>query len=388
MKHFVVLSLFSVLALAGCKDDKSNIRPPEQLVELASPVPVQRIWEVRVGDGADESGIRMQAAVADGVVYVASINGKLRAINAATGETVWQLERDWRGDRDVQYSGGPVVVDGVLYVGTLDGHVHAINAVDGSLIWSVALGAEVLSQPEPYEESLLVRTGDGDVRRLSQADGSVEWIYDRGQVPLLSLRGNSRPLAARGAVFLTTDDGKLVGLRAEDGSTIWEREISGGDGRTDIERLADADGNLVLTNDVLYVGGYHGKMLAVSAAGGRVLWDNDFSGYTGFAVDDGKVVAVDDGGSVWAFDAESGGNLWQQDGLAWRWLSPPAIQGDRVVVADFRGYVHWLDLETGELVARARLEEDPIRSRPVVDGDIVYVTDIAGHTAAFRIGAG
>lgn len=387
MKSSLIVLALVALVAAGCSSSKSNIRPPQKLVPLNSGLDVATLWDVRVGDGAEESGVRMRPAVANGVVYVASLNGKLRAMDAETGATLWQITRDWHEDIDTTYAGGPVVVDGVLYIGTLDGRVIAMDATTGAEKWRAALAAEVLSAAVIYEDSVLVRTGDGNVHSLDIADGSSQWVYDRGNVPLLSLRGNGGLLVAGGAVFLGTDDGRLVALSSRDGATLWELPVSAGDGRTDIERLADADGSLQLQDDVLFVGAYHGRMLAVDAVSGRPRWSNEFSSYSGFDVADTTLVGIDDESVVWAFDTATGGNLWKQDALKWRWLSPPVIQGDYVIVGDIKGYVHWLDLDDGEVVARTQLSNDPIRARPVVVDDMVYVADIAGHVAAFRLNA-
>lgn len=385
MKRSLIILAFVALLGAGCNSDKSNIRPPQKLVPLTSGLDVSTLWDVRIGDGTEKSGVRMRPAVADGVVYAASLNGKLRAINAETGATLWQNTRNWRKDKDTSYAGGPVLANGVLFIGTLDGHVFAVDAATGAEQWQAMLGAEVLSSPAVYQDLVLARTGDGKVHALNIADGSSKWIYDHGNVPLLSLRGNGGLLAAGGAVFFGTDDGKLVAIGAADGAALWEQSISDGDGRTDIERLADADGSLRLQGDALYVSAYHGRMLAVDAASGQPRWSNEFSSYTGLDVEGSTVIGVDDASVVWAFDTATGGNLWKQDALEWRWLSAPAIQGNYVVVGDLDGYVHWLDLGTGKIVARAELSNDAIRARPVVVGDVVYVEDVAGHLAAFRL---
>jgi hypothetical protein len=55
-----------------------------------------------------------------------------------------------------------------------------------------------------------------------------------------------------------------------------------------------------------------------------------------------------------------------------------------VVVADFQGYVHWLDKTTGELVARERMDKKRITNAPVAVGDTVVVLSDDGKLAAFR----
>jgi outer membrane protein assembly factor BamB len=60
--------------------------------------------------------------------------------------TVRGLGRVW----GTPISGGPsapAVVDGVVYVGSRDGKVLALSAATGATIWTVATGGEVSSSP-------------------------------------------------------------------------------------------------------------------------------------------------------------------------------------------------------------------------------------------------
>jgi outer membrane protein assembly factor BamB len=53
-------------------------------------------------------------------------------------------------------------------------------------------------------------------------------------------------------------------------------------------------------------------------------------------------------------------------------------------VADYQGYVHWLDKATGELVARQHLAKDRVSNPPAAVGDTVVVLTDGGKLGAFR----
>lgn len=387
MKHLWILMIAAVLTLAGCSGKDSNIQPPHALTDITPTVQVNRLWWARVGDGAENSGVRMRPAYADGVIYAASVDGQLRAMDAKTGRTLWKHTRKPHSKADTAYSGGPSVANGLLVICTFDGHVDGLDAKTGKQRWSASLGAEVISAPAIAGNRVIVRTNDGHVHEINATDGSVGWLYDRGSVPLLSLRGNGPLLVANGVVFFGSDDGKLIALRLSDGASLWEQTVSQGEGRTDVDQLDDSDGSLALDGTTLYVGAYHGRLMAINAPSGRPLWNHKLSTYDGIDVGGTTVVAVDDKSDVWAFDASTGDSLWKQDKLKWRWLTTPAVQGTHVVFGDIEGYVQWLTLADGKLAARERLSKDPIRSQPLVVGNIVYVEDTHGHISAYQVGA-
>ena len=122
----------------------------------------------------------------------------------------------------------------------------------------------------------------------------------------------------------------------------------------------------------------------VAANLGRPQWTRDLSSYTGVAVSASQVYAVDNDSNVWALDRTSGSSMWKSDTFLHRWLSEPAAQGEYVVVGDIEGYVHWMAASDGREMARERLGKAPIRARPVVVGDTVYVEDDEGRIGAYR----
>lgn len=401
-RHLLLLPLLvAVLALSGCGlwnkvfNRGSNLQPPKPLLEFTPTVQVQKIWSTRIGEGAGRSGVRLQPAFADGKLYLISTDGKLEALDAATGKTLWKQSTRVGGGiwpfkhkkpgQDARYAGGPAISGNLLVVGTLDGHVYGMDAATGKQLWSAEVDDEVISPPAIDTGVVYVRTNSGNVYAFDANSGERKWAYDQGNVPLLSLRGNGPLLAAHGVVMFGTDDGNVVSLRADTGAIQWKLPITKGLGRTDIQKLNDADDSLQLDNNILYATAYHGELTAIDAAQGQLAWSRAFSSYVGVGAADKELVGVDDDSLVWAFSKDGGGDMWKQDALQYHWLTAPAIQDKYAVVGGVEGYVHWLDLSDGKLAARVRLSKDAIRARPVVNGDTVYVEDVKGHVAAYRI---
>lgn len=401
-RHLLLLPLLvATVALSGCGlwnkmfNRGANIQPPRPLVEFTPSVQVQKVWSTRIGDGAGRSGVRLQPAFADGKLYVISTDGKIEAIDAANGKTLWKQStrmgdgiwpfKHKKPGPDARYAGGPSVLGNLLVVGTLDGHVYAMDAATGKQLWSADVDDEVISPPAIDAGTVYARTNSGAVYAFDANSGERKWVYDQATVPLLSLRGNGALLAAHGVVMFGSDDGNIVSLRGDTGAIQWKLPITKGLGRTDIQKLNDADDTLQLDGNILYATAYHGQLAAVDAAQGQIAWTRPFSSYVGTGVTDKAVVGVDDNSMVWAFSKDGGGDLWKQDALQYHWLTAPAIQGQYAVVGGVEGYVHWLDLADGKLAARVRLSKDEIRARPVVNGDTVYVEDVKGHLAAYRI---
>jgi outer membrane protein assembly factor BamB len=81
----------------------------------------------------------------------------------------------------------------------------------------------------------------------------------------------------------------------------------------------------------------------------------------------------------------TGVELWKQEVLSRRRLSPPAVIGSLVAVADYQGYVHFLDAANGELAARIDAGGERVSSPPVVSGNLLIVIDDDGKLTALRV---
>lgn len=374
------------LKSAGTKD---NVEPPAELMPIDGALQVQRIWTSSVGSGAGSSGALMGVTVVDGRAYAASVDGTVRAFDAATGRTLWTTrlgegKSNRRRDHGARLSSKPGVEGDLLVIGSLDGRVFALSSADGSHLWTVTVSSEILAQPAISGGFVAVRANDGRLYGLDSADGSRRWIYDQ-PVPPLTLRGSSAPQISGGIIYSGFDNGVITALQLANGEPVWSQLIALGEGRTEVERLADVDGRIVVDGDTVFGVGYGGKLAALTSYDGRPQWQRDLSSYSGVAVNPSVVAVVDDEASVWLFERTSGSNLWKQDDLSWRWLSAPALVTDHAVVGDLDGYVHWLSLEDGRVVARTRLGRKPIEVAPIAVGDTVYVVDIGGQIGAYRV---
>jgi outer membrane protein assembly factor BamB len=401
-----ILFLAAVVALApGCATVKnlfgtrSGKGPqPAALTDIASPIAVSRLWTANLGDGEAHGWLRQHPAVANGRVYATDDAGNLVALDANTGNELWAanaVERAasrsklkfWRREKveTAALSGSPGVGNGMVVVGGRNGEVVAFDE-NGAKKWSAKVSSEVLSAPLVTSTRVIVRANDGRVFGLDPADGSRKWVFDRG-LPTLTVRGNASPVGGNGVAYIGYDDGTLVAIREEDGLRVWEQIVAEPEGRTELARMADIDGEIMLDGDTLFVVSYHDKVMALSASSGEPLWAHDVGGWSGTALTADKVLLTDKTGNVWALNRATGDSLWKQNLFENRQLTSPVVQGDYVVVGDLKGYLHWLKLETGDLAGRARVENAALRGTPQLSPEgTLYALSNEGELAAYRLG--
>lgn len=380
------LLLFPVVLVAGCGTvadptewfDDPPPDAPSALVQIDNAIQPQQLWSRDIGAGADEQLLDLEPLVVAGVVYAADAEGRVQALDAASGRVLWSV------DLDLPVSGGPGVGEGIVMVGTSEGQLVALNVQDGERRWTAQLTSEILSVPAASDGVAVVQTVDGKLFGLEATNGNERWRYER-EVPVLTLRGTGSPVVVGGAAYVGMSGGKLVALRIDNGGLIWDADITVPSGRSELERLADIDGDPLVFGGAVFVATYQGEVAAVEQRSGRVAWRRALSVYSSMATDGRRLYVSDADGIIWAIDVRSGSVAWSQEALKYRRLSDAAVLGDHVVLGDFEGYLHWIDRNNGEIAGRSRVGKAPItRGIRVVDG-VLYVQGDDGDLAAVRV---
>lgn len=373
-----------VLTLTGCQTLRNwfstdkDLLPPAELVEFDSTIGFSERWSVDAGEGRDEHLGNLRPFLVDGEIWVGDHEGLITAVDAETGQILQDFETG------MALSAGPAVYDDLILAGNFDGELVALDRNSGQERWRVELSSELLAYPVLHDGIVIVRCIDGRTFGFDRADGARLWIYDRS-IPLLTLRGNSDPLARGGEVFIGYDDGAVVSLDVADGALNWEQRVGIPEGRSELDRLADIDGPMAIVGTDLYVPTYAGRTAALAVESGRILWVEDIASFSGFSLQRTSLALADGDDSVWLLDRRNGSALWSDDRLARRQLTRPVFVRDYLAVIDFEGYLHAYDQDTGEFAGRERILDEAPASAPLVLGDTLYVLDVDGTLSAWTL---
>jgi len=383
MKRLLVIALFSMLT-SGCTwltnyfSGDENIDPPKELTELKNAITIEKIWSVSTGQGSGEQLLRLVPALNNQNVYVASRDGSVLAYSLKTGEPVWETKTVNK------ISAGPGVGLGMVVVGTRNAEVIAYDVSSGKQVWVTKVSSEVLSVPEVKQNSVVVRTSDGRVTALSAKQGKILWEFQQRE-PSLTLRGTSKPIISEGNVYSGFDNGQLISINIKQGRQNWQKKVAVPRGRTELQRIIDLDADPVISKGIIYAAAYQGNVAALSQQDGSIIWRRKISSYAGLSVKGENIFLTDATGQVWSLHNTNGASLWRQDALQWRSLTAPVVLGRYIIVADFEGYVHFLDQADGHQLARARADTDGIQVPPVVMNDILVTLGKGGELTAFKV---
>ena len=307
--------------------------------------------------------------VVDGVLYSTSAWSKIQAVDARSGQMLWQYDPEVPGIWDVRaccgvQNRGPAVWKGNVYTATLDGRLLSLNAQTGELNWEInttdqAQSYTITGAPRVFGDKLVIGNGGaeygvrGYVSAYDTESGELLWRF-------FTVPGNP----ADGFEDETQE------MAAETWTGEWWTQGGGG---TAWDSFAyDPELNLV------YIGTGNGSpwARALRSPGGG---DNLFLA---------SIVAVDADTGTYAWHYQTvPGDTWDYTAVQHMVLADLEIDGrERSVImqAPKNGFYYVIDRATGELISAENIvpvnwatHVDLETGRPVETPDARYDETLA-----------
>jgi len=293
-----------------------------------------------------------------------------------------------------------------VYVGTTQGNCYALEAETGRRRWVFETTTATDATPAVTRDRLYVGAGDGTIFALDPATGEVEWQID------LPADLESALAFADGCLYAGHATG-LSALEAESGTELWTYETESAvgspaiaDGR-DVDRgrstgspLSEPNETTLLEDDQLsvpdrrwaeqrvFAGTADGTVVALEAETGDEAWTVPTGGaiVDGPTIAEGRIYVADDTGVMLALDAATGQTWFTYEAQSGFTTSPTVLAAaETTFVGATDSYCHVTDTTVGRrklrgwLFSRKGVELDgPVRSAPVVVGDVCCVGDASG----------
>ncbi len=379
MKNVVLKSglLISTLVLVGCSAltelrldmaDKLFGReppnPPAKLQDITFAQTAKVNWSVQLG----ETGYYDFKPVLEAESgFAANAEGDLVKLDVESGQQAWRI------NIGENISGGVGAGGGLVMVGTNRGRVFA-HDMNGKKVWQSQLSSELLSAPQYADGMVIARSGDNRIYGLDAIDGTRKWVYER-KVPALSLRNSAGIVVDDGVVYAGFSGGKMAAIRADNGRLLWDATVAVPKGVTEIERIADITSEPVVAGPVVYAVAYQGRVAAINRINGKVLWNRQISSYAGMSFAHEKLYVSHALGSVYSLDYATGRTFWRQGDLLNRRNTRPVLISDMVVVGDLEGYVHFMSIDDGKFVARVNVDNHAVMS--IIPGEVASQVVVA-----------
>jgi outer membrane assembly lipoprotein YfgL len=360
--------LSAAAALVACS---STDKPKPTPLETFEPkIAGRAVWNLKLPGSA----LAMTPAVRDGVLFVASGDGTVMALQAETGTEVWRA------------SAGSALSAGVGSDGRYTSVVTRGNEVvtfdAGREVWRKRLPSSVVTAPLVAGERVFVMSVDRAVHAFDAVDGRRLWVQQRPG-DALTLAQGSVVMAFRNTL-LVGQGPRLAALDPLQGTVLWEVPMASPRGTNEVERLADLIGPAVRIGDRVCARAFQSAVACADASKGVALWSRTVGGVNAVASDNERVFGADASDRITAWRTGNGDVSWTTERLLYRGLSGALSVGPSVVFGDSEGFVHFLSSADGSPQLRLPTDGSAIVGTPLISGTTMVVMTRNGGLFAFR----
>ena len=285
-------------------------------------------------------------------VFIGSYDHNLYAVSALNGTVLWKT---FTGSSGIGIESSPAVTPhNIVIVGTYSKKIIGCSGESGAVLWTYPTSNYVASAPALSLGGDVAFVGgvDGLLHAIFTSNGKRKWIYNAS---IVVEQGGALSLQSIWAPPMVSDDVVFFGsggqanpyvdahahvhaLNSSDGSTLWNYSV----GSSQIQSCP----TLGRGNKTLFVGVYDGRLLALDAHNGTLLWTTK----TGGRVESSPVTYMTESSA----NGTSGGSR--------------SMEVEVVAVGSADGYVYAFHVETGVMVWRTKIG-DEVGSSPAVDKD-------------------
>ena len=308
----------------------------------------------------DQSTVNATPVLADGTLYIGAggsgdDDGSFHALNPVTGETKWSK------DTAAPVTSAAAIDRGFAYFGTTNGVFYALNVDDGSVFWEWDLGStEDFTAPAVAGRGVYVGSTSSRLYKFDALDGGQEWNQNTyGAI-------TAPPVYVDGMVYATSADHELYAV-SESGSLEWTNDLGGS-----ANGVAHRRRRLFATSE--------NNTLTQVNVRGSTEWETSrgeaFAATP--AVTDEAVFAGTRDGTLFAFDASDGRELWRFTDPSGGVTASPVVADGTVYVGSRDGTVYAVTADTGDLEWSFATNNNIETAAPVVAGGRVYIASQDG----------
>jgi outer membrane protein assembly factor BamB len=122
----------------------------------------------------------------------------------------------------------PIVNAGIVYAGCLDGKLYAIEAETGEKLWEFDAGSPIVSPPVLMDDQLIVAAESGNVYVINRETGNGERIKnpENGNKPTINAQIRAPLCAHESLVYIRGEDNQLYVVDIEKGEVSWNFSLT------------------------------------------------------------------------------------------------------------------------------------------------------------------
>jgi outer membrane protein assembly factor BamB len=392
MKQFLVIVL--LIFISGCvfgplKELKYQIEdswesdpqkePPTELFDIVNSNGLSLLWNAQAGteslweiDKKSHEIHTLDMFIYEGFLFTLNHDGVIKKFDVSSGVMVW--EKDFNFEVSAGISGD----SDYLYFVSSEGDLWCLDH-NGKELWKTYVGGQVFVSPLPNTNFVTVKLNFNEFVQLRSVNGSIAWRYQAPNPPL-TIKSQGKMSFANKAIYSGLPGGKLIAIEAKTGLMVWEVSVDQSKGVTEIDRANDVTSQPIIDGPIIYSVSSKGKIAAFDRRSSQMLWDRPLSSFVGINLYGNDIIVTHESSSIYSLQNEAGQTNWRNADLQYRNIGRGVVVDRFIATGDYDGYLHFVSLSDGKIANRIQLSDSQILDNIIsLNNNKIIVMDANGN---------
>lgn len=366
---------------------QTGLRPSKVLGHIAAGENFEIAWRADAGRGSDgRSALSTPPVTSETTIFTLDAEQTVYAFDIFTGTRLWSKKLESGLPEDPIGYGGGLAVDGDRLIVTSGyGFIAALNAENGEEIWRHNMDSPMTGAPTLFNNYILVTSNNNELFVFDIDSGDMLWSDLAISEPARVL-GATSPAAVDGVVISPFSSGEVIAYLLANGQRLWDDALARPGRFTPISAINDIAGRPVIDSGRVFVANQSGTLLSIDGRSGGRVWAAPIGTTEAPAIVDDTLFIMGGDARLIALQASTGAVYWIKQLQRYKKeksqkgrvsYAGPLVASEKIIVANTRGEVLALHVQTGEVLNMLNLVR-PIFLEPVAaQGMIFILTDAA-----------
>lgn len=345
-------------------------------------------WLFYLGDIKDH--FVFSPIIKDDKIFILDTAGTLLARDLKTEKKIWKTQVFKKSLLKNYKTPRIGFADGKIFAIAGINQIAAVSEVDGKILWLKEVSSIPVSNPVSDGKSVYVSSNDNKLYAFDSSTGETQWVQS-GILRSTEIFGAADPVISKDFIIISYSSGEIYAVKKKTGEPVWSQDLNLNKATNSDFYLNDVDATPLIKNDVAYVIGNGGLMMAINIKDGNYLWKKRIAGIVDFWGAGEFLFVINNDNKLLAVHKKTGGIKWISQLPNFKKESKPqtkiiysgvVMAGDKLLISRADGELLIASPFDGKIEKTLTIGKKISHSPIVVDGKIYlhaigkYVIDL------------
>lgn len=260
--------------------------------------------------------------------------------------------------------------------------VVAINPSNGRVVWSKQILSIPTSAIVSDGKNIYFSTNDNKTYALNFEDGKIEWISS-SFAQETAIIGSAKPIIYGNKLIIGYSNGEVNCLNKENGETLWTQNLNLNKAVNSNFYLNDVDATPRIKNNILFVSGNGGLMMAISINNGKYIWKKRIAAISDFWLASDFIFILNNDNKLIALSQKNGGIKYISQLTTYKKIKEPETKiiyngiimaGGKLLLTNETSQILVVNPQDGSIAQTYKIGDRVFHSPILIDGKIILHT--------------